>query len=126
VNRHPHIRPWLTTWPGWPRDAPHGGQRHAYEKAGRDFCDFSEEANALVRQGLSFAGAKEKTLGQVRANFEAFLAERKRARAEQLMTVLRGTGDPRVSGDGQTYERPPFTDPEPGAASGRASPRARP
>jgi N-sulfoglucosamine sulfohydrolase len=43
----------------------------------------------------------------------------KRALAEQLMNVLRETGDPRVTGDGQTFERAPFTDPNPGSAPGR-------
>jgi hypothetical protein len=63
--------------PGTPADAPYGGQKHAYEKAGRDFCDFSENATKLVRQGMTFEAAKEKILGQVRDNFAAFLADRK-------------------------------------------------
>lgn len=32
---------------------------------------------------------------------------------ERLMTTLKNSGDPRVTGDGQTFERPPFTDLEP-------------
>lgn len=72
-----HIGKSYKVWsPGTPADAPYGGQKHAYEKAGRDFCDFSENATKLVRQGMSFAAAKEKILGQVRANFDAFLADR--------------------------------------------------
>jgi uncharacterized sulfatase len=31
----------------------------------------------------------------------------------QLMKILKDAGDPRVTGDGQTFERPPFTDPSP-------------
>ena len=73
-----HIGKSYKVWsPGTPADAPYGGQKHAYEKAGRDFCDFSENATKLVRQGLTFEAAKEKILGQVRDNFEAFLADRK-------------------------------------------------
>ena len=30
--------------------------------------------------------------------------------AQRLMSVLRETGDPRVTGDGSTFDRPPFTD----------------
>ena len=72
-----HIGKSHKVWsPGTPADAPYGGQRHAYEKAGRDFCDFSENATQLVRAGLTFAAAKEKLLAQVRGNFEAFLADR--------------------------------------------------
>lgn len=33
--------------------------------------------------------------------------------AEQLMKILKDAGDPRVTGDGQTFERPPFTNPSP-------------
>ena len=29
----------------------------------------------------------------------------------RLMTVLRDTGDPRVTGNGETFDRPPFSDP---------------
>jgi N-sulfoglucosamine sulfohydrolase len=71
-----HIGKSYKVWsPGTPVDAPYGGQRFAYEKGGRDFCDFSENATRLVRQGLSFEAAREKILGQVRTNFAAFLAD---------------------------------------------------
>jgi len=30
-----------------------------------------------------------------------------------LMEILKDAGDPRVTGDGKTFERPPFTDPSP-------------
>ncbi len=73
-----HIGKSYKVWsPGAPADAPYGGQRYAYEQAGRDFNNFSENATKLVSQGLSFEAAKEKLLAQVRANFEAFLADRK-------------------------------------------------
>ena len=35
-------------------------------------------------------------------------AETKRRLADQLMAELKRTGDPRVSGDGSTYDKPPF------------------
>jgi len=73
-----HLGKSYKVWsPGTPADAPYGGQRYAYEKAGRDFNDFSENATKLVRAGMTFAAAKEKILAQVRDNFEAFLADRK-------------------------------------------------
>jgi len=73
-----HIGKSHKVWsPGTPADAPYGGQQYAYEKAGRDFCDFSENATKLVRGGMTFEAAKAKLLGQVRDNFDAFLADRK-------------------------------------------------
>jgi arylsulfatase A-like enzyme len=73
-----HIGKSHKVWsPGTPADAPYGGQRHAYEKAGNEFNNFSENATKLVRQGLSFEAARERILGQVRTNFEAFLADRR-------------------------------------------------
>lgn len=36
---------------------------------------------------------------------------------EQLLSELKRTGDPRVTGDGQTFERPPFA----GQGSGEVS-----
>lgn len=73
-----HLGKSYKVWsPGTPADAPYGGQRHAYEKAGRDFNNFSENATKLVREGMSFRAAREKILAQVRDNFDAFLADRK-------------------------------------------------
>jgi len=73
-----HIGKSHKVWsPGTPVDAPYGGQQHAYEKAGRDFNDFSENATKLVRGGMRFEAAKEKLVAQVRDNFAAFLADRK-------------------------------------------------
>ena len=73
-----HIGKSHKVWsPGTPADAPYGGQKYAYEKAGRDFCDFSENATKLVRGGMSFEAAKDKILSQVRDNFDAFISDRK-------------------------------------------------
>ena len=73
-----HIGKSYKVWsPGTPADAPYGGQKYAYEKAGRDFNNFSENATKLVREGMTFEAAKETILAQVRANFAAFLADRK-------------------------------------------------
>jgi len=37
-------------------------------------------------------------------------AEIRKELSQRLMDILKGTGDPRVLGDGQTFERSPFTD----------------
>lgn len=42
-------------------------------------------------------------------------AAKKRELSERLLITLRTAGDPRVTGDGTTYDKPPFTDPEPAA-----------
>lgn len=39
-------------------------------------------------------------------------ASTKASLAQQLMDTLTAAGDPRVTGDGLTFEKPPFTDPE--------------
>lgn len=73
-----HIGKSYKVWsPGSPADAPIGGQKYAYEKAGRAPNNFSEEATARVEKGMSVAQAREEILAQVRKNFDAFLADRK-------------------------------------------------
>lgn len=73
-----HIGKSYKVWsPGTPADAPYGEQKYAYEAAGREFNDFSENTSKMVRDGMSFEAAKEKILAQVRDNFSAFLADRK-------------------------------------------------
>jgi len=63
--------------PGVPANAPYGGERYAYEKAGRAFNKFSSNATKMVRAGTPFETAKKTLLDQVQANFAAFLADRK-------------------------------------------------
>lgn len=62
--------------PGTPVDAPFGGQKYAFENAGRAPNNFSEEVTAFLDKGIPLAGAREKILSQVRANFRDFLAQR--------------------------------------------------
>ena len=76
-----HIGKSHKVWsPGTPADAPFGGQKYAYEKAGRAFNNFSENATKMVREGMSFEDAKATLLAEVRGNFDAFLADRKPGR----------------------------------------------
>src|SRR6185503_16575707 len=44
-----HIGKTAKVWsPGTPADAPFGGQKHAYQKAGMRFNNYSEQATTLV------------------------------------------------------------------------------
>ena len=70
-----HLGKSYKVWsPGSPADAPYGGQKHAYEKAGRAFNNFSENATELVAKGATVEAARSKLLEEVRGNFQAMLA----------------------------------------------------
>jgi arylsulfatase A-like enzyme len=72
-----HLGKMFKVWsPGTPADAPYGGQKHSYEKAGRTFNTFSQHATRSVAGGMSVAAAKQRLLEEVAANFDAFLADR--------------------------------------------------
>jgi N-sulfoglucosamine sulfohydrolase len=45
-------------------------------------------------------------------------ATRRRELSDRLMATLRAAGDPRVTGDGSTYDKLPFTEPDPAALPG--------
>jgi N-sulfoglucosamine sulfohydrolase len=73
-----HIGKSYKVWsPGLPVDAPYGGQEYAYQSAGGEFNNFSQNATRMVREGMTFEQAKARMLGQVRQNFADFLAARK-------------------------------------------------
>jgi len=73
-----HIGKSYKVWsPGTPADAPFGGQRFAYEKAGNAANRYSTQVGQMMKDGLSAAAARDKILAQVRANFDAFLGDRK-------------------------------------------------
>ncbi|MGI9178209.1 MAG: sulfatase family protein [Pirellulales bacterium] len=61
--------------PGQPPDAPFGGQRRAFEKAGRLPNNFSEHATKMVADGLSVEDARAAIVAQIRDNFRSFMAE---------------------------------------------------
>jgi arylsulfatase A-like enzyme len=63
--------------PGRPADAPYGGQKHAWEKAGRSHDNFGENVAKLVRDGVPLEEAKRQVLAPVGGNFRAFLAAKK-------------------------------------------------
>jgi arylsulfatase A-like enzyme len=69
-----HLGKSYKVWsPGSPADAPYGGQKHAYEQAGRAFNNFSENATDLVAKGATVEAARAKLLEEVRGNFKAML-----------------------------------------------------
>ncbi|MCX7422531.1 MAG: sulfatase [Planctomycetia bacterium] len=75
-----HIGQTYKVWsPGTPNDAPFGGERFAYEKAGGKFNNFSENVTKLVREGKPIEAAKAEMYRDVTGNFDAFLADRKSA-----------------------------------------------
>jgi arylsulfatase A-like enzyme len=70
-----HLGKSYKVWsPGSPADAPYGGQKHAFEKSGRAFNNFSENATDLVAKGATVEAARAKLLEEVRGNFRAMLA----------------------------------------------------
>ncbi len=73
-----HIGQTYKVWsPGQPNDAPFGGDKFAYEKAGGKFNNFSENCTQMVKKGQPLDEAKAELYRDVTGNFEAFLAERK-------------------------------------------------
>lgn len=73
-----HLGETYKVWgPGTPNDAPYGAGQHAYEKAGNRFNQFSQHVTALVGRGGPLEAAKQEIYAEVRANFDAFLADRK-------------------------------------------------
>lgn len=70
-----HIGKTGKVWsPGTPADAPYGGQKFAYESAGRQFNNFGENVTKLMAAGKPAEAAKAEVLAEVRKNFAAFLA----------------------------------------------------
>ena len=72
-----HIGKSHKVWsPGAPRDAPFGGQKHAYESSGNALNQFSQNVTRAVQGGVPLEQAKEKLYAQVRGNFRKFLDAR--------------------------------------------------
>jgi N-sulfoglucosamine sulfohydrolase len=73
-----HIGETSKVWsPGTPVDAPYGAGKHAYEKAGGRFNQFSENVTRMVSEGIPIEAAKQKLYDEVQGNFDAFLADRR-------------------------------------------------
>jgi len=72
-----HIGESFKVWgPGSPNDAPYGAGKFAYEKSGRRWNDFSENATKMVEEGSSFQDAKQTLLDEMAVNFDQFLEAR--------------------------------------------------
>jgi N-sulfoglucosamine sulfohydrolase len=63
--------------PGAPADAPFGGQKFGYEKAGGLPNRFSGAVTKMLADGETLEASRERVLAQVRGNFDAFLADSK-------------------------------------------------
>lgn len=69
-----HIGKSHKVWgPGSPSDAPYGGQRYAFQKAGGKFNNFSENVTQAVAGGQPLEAAKQELYDEVRGNFQDFL-----------------------------------------------------
>ena len=69
-----HIGKTFKVWsPGTPADAPFGGQKFAYQKAGNRANKYSEHVTRMIKEGMKKEAAHDRILGEVRDNFTAFL-----------------------------------------------------
>lgn len=69
-----HIGKSHKVWsPGTPVDAPFGGRKHAFEKAGGAINQFSQVVTRATENGQPLEEAKEKVLAGVLGNFRDFL-----------------------------------------------------
>ena len=72
-----HIGKTYKVWsPGTPADAPYGGQKHSFQKAGGRFNQFSQNVTQLILSGKAPSDSKEELYGEIRNNFTDFLAAR--------------------------------------------------
>jgi N-sulfoglucosamine sulfohydrolase len=72
-----HIGETYKVWsPGTPGDAPYGAGKHAYEKAGGRFNQFSQNVTRMVTEGRTADIAKQSLYNEVLDNFNAFLSAR--------------------------------------------------
>ena len=92
-----HIGKTYKVWsPGTPADAPYGGQKYSFQKAGGRFNQFSENVTQLIASGKAPDDSKEELYGEIRSNFADFLA-------------ARGTGKPFCYWFGPTNVHRPWT-----------------
>jgi N-sulfoglucosamine sulfohydrolase len=72
-----HIGETYKVWsPGIPNDAPFGAGKHAYERGGGRFNQFSQNVTRMVAAGTPLEEAKQALYDEVLANFNGFLADR--------------------------------------------------
>ena len=72
-----HIGQTYKVWsPGTPVDAPYGGKRFAYERAGQKFNGFSQGVTKMVAGGKPISAAKQVLYDEVEKNFADFLGAR--------------------------------------------------
>jgi arylsulfatase A-like enzyme len=76
-NEGYHIGYTYKVWkPGTPENAPYGGKRTQYDKAGQSFNGFSQVVTREMNKGKSVEKAKGKLIKEVRQNFKNFMDQR--------------------------------------------------
>lgn len=74
-----HIGRSYKVWgPGTPSNAPYGGNKNSYQKAGGRINQFSQQTTKMVKQGKSLEDAKQELYNESRDNFAQFLADREK------------------------------------------------
>lgn len=72
-----HLGKTYKVWsPGDPIDAPYGGNKFAYEQAGRRFNRFSQHVTERIAEGIPIEVAKQELYDEVKENFDRFLSDR--------------------------------------------------
>ncbi len=73
-----HIGKSFKVWsPGTPADAPYGGQKYSYQKAGGAINQFSTLGMRMLAEGKTADDVRKLVFDQVRDNFTQFIADRK-------------------------------------------------
>ena len=87
-----HIGETYKVWsPGTPVDAPYGAGKHAYEKGGGRFNQFSENVTRMVAQGTPLDQAKGALYDEVLANFNADACRSRRPKRRSATGSARRT-----------------------------------
>lgn len=77
-DRGYHIGKSHKVWsPGTERDAPYGGQKYDFSKAGRKINTFSQTVESQIKKGISVEEAKKLLMNDIRADFVNFMKARK-------------------------------------------------
>ena len=76
-----HIGETYKVWtPGFPKDAPYGAGKYAYEKSGRMFNGFSQLTTRRVGEGMTVRAAKQVLYDEVMGYFNSFIEAREKSK----------------------------------------------
>lgn len=98
-----HLGKSYKVWgPGKPEIDPFGGGKHAYEKAGRKFNQFSQTVTKQMAEGTPREQAKQSLYQEVQDNFEAFLKKRQQGQPFVFWCGPTNTHRSWIKGSGKT------------------------